>query len=160
MATILIGIGNPVLSDDSVGLQVARGVATRLSANPEIAVRELYSGGISLMEAMAGYDRALIVDAMCTPRAIPGTIHFPTFDALFETRNSYSSHDEELTTALELGRLAGLRLPGEILISGIEAADVTSFSEQLTPEVERALPTVVEDVLQKLRNSAQWGEWQ
>lgn len=158
MATILIGIGNPVLADDSVGLEVARRVAGLLPAGNDITVRELYSGGITLMEAMAGYDRALIVDAMCTSDGEPGTVHFPTTASLFDTRNTCSTHDANLAVALELGQLAGLHLPSEIRIWGIEAADVSSFSEQLTQEVERVVPAVVEDVLHELGQGPRSGE--
>jgi Ni,Fe-hydrogenase maturation factor len=53
---------------------------------------------------------------------------------------------------LELGRQAGAQLPppSEILIVGVEAADVQTFDETLTPEVEIALPQVVEAVLSAL----------
>ena len=154
MATILIGMGNPVLTDDGVGLKIARGVARLVAAEQGITIRELYSGGINLMEAMVGYDRALIVDAMCTTEGGPGTIHFPTLNSLFHTRNTCSTHDANLAVALELGRLAGLHLPSEIRIWGVETADVTTFGEQLTEAVERAVPVVVEHVMRELRRNS------
>jgi hydrogenase maturation protease len=158
MATILIGMGNPVLTDDSVGLEIARRVARLVSSEQRVTVRELYSGGINLMEAMAGYDRALIVDAMCTPEGRPGTIYFPTVNSLFHTRNTCSTHDANLAVALELGRLAGLRLPSEIRIWGVETADVTTFGEQLTEAVEQAVPVVVEQVMCELQRNSRSGE--
>lgn len=158
MATILIGMGNPVLTDDSVGLKIAQRVASLLASSNGVSVRELYSGGINLMEALAGYDRALIVDAMCTPGAKPGTICSPTVNELFHTRNTCSTHDGNLGVALELGKLAGLRLPAEIRIWGVEAADVTSFGEQLTRDVEAAVPRVVEQVMCELQRSLRSGE--
>lgn len=151
MATIVIGMGNPVLSDDSVGLKVAQQVARRLHAESGVDVRELHAGGLRLMEAMAGYDRAILVDSMVTPGAIPGTIHAPTLDGLFATHNTCSTHDGNLAVALELGKMAGLRLPSEIEIWAIEAADVTAFSEELTEAVDRAVPLVVDRVLKTLR---------
>lgn len=159
MATILIGMGNPVLTDDSVGLKIAQRVASLLGRPNGVAVSELYSGGINLMEALAGYDRALIVDAMRTPGAEPGTICSLTVDDLFYTHNTSSTHDGNLAAALELGKLAGLRLPSEILIWGIEAADVTSFGELLTRDVERAVPIVVEQVMYELQRGLRSGEY-
>jgi hydrogenase maturation protease len=158
MATILIGMGNPVLSDDSVGLKIAQRIATLLANASGVVVRELYSGGINLMEALAGYERALIVDAMCTPGAKAGTICSPTVNDLFHTHNTCSTHDGNLGVALELGKLAGLHLPSEIRIWGVEAADVTSFGEQLTRDVERAVPIVVEQVMCELQRSIGPGE--
>jgi Ni,Fe-hydrogenase maturation factor len=57
-----------------------------------------------------------------------------------------------LPTALELGRQAQAHLPEDenILLIGIEAADVQTFSEQLSPEVEAVVPEAVEIVLDAL----------
>jgi len=146
-------MGNPVLSDDSVGLRVARQVALRLPAESGIAVRELHAGGLRLMEAMAGFDRAIIVDSMMTPGARPGTIHAPTLAGLFPTRNTCSTHDGNLAVAMELGRMAGLHLPTEVEIWAVEAANVTAFSEQMTPAVDRAVPRVVKHVMRALQQA-------
>src|ERR1044072_2640099 len=62
--TVVVGLGNPILSDDSVGIKVAEQVKRHLSAESGIDVLEAYAGGLRLMEAIAGYDSAIIVDAM------------------------------------------------------------------------------------------------
>ena len=150
METVVIGLGNAVLTDDGVGLKVVRSLARRLCGIPGIEVRELYSGGIRLMEALAGFDRAVIIDAILTEGGLPGAVYAPPMGHVFQTRNSHSSHDGSLAVALEFGRLAGLRLPSEIRVWAIEARDVTSFSEQLTSDVERAVPLVVDGVMRFL----------
>jgi len=91
-----------------------------------------------------------LVDAILTEGGKPGTVYGPAVGDLFQTRNAHSTHDGSLAVALELGRLAGLRLPSEIRIWAVEARDVTSFSERLTADVERAVPVVTEDVMRFL----------
>jgi hydrogenase maturation protease len=150
MATIIIGMGNPVLTDDSVGLKIVQRIAELLPATSGIAVRELHVGGIGLMESMAGYDRAIIVDAICTPEGVPGTVYSPTVDDLFHSRNTCSTHDANLDVALELGKLAGLHLPSRIHIWAVEAGEVTAFGEQLTEAVQRAVPLVVDYIMDVL----------
>jgi hydrogenase maturation protease len=150
MSTIVIGMGNPVLTDDSVGLKIAQQIAEALPAASGVAVRELYAGGIRLMEALAGYDQAIIVDAILTPHGIPGTVYQPEMEGLFHTRNTCSTHDANLAVALELGKLAGLHLPSRIRIWAVEAADVTSFGEQLTEPVRRAVPMVANQIMKEL----------
>ena len=104
------------------------------------------------MEAMAGYDRAIVIDAMVSGGR-PGTIYVLGPEDLARTRNAHSTHDGEPGAALELGRLAGLRLPAEIRIFAIEAEDVERFGESLTPAVERAVPQVADEVMRHLRSS-------
>ncbi|HEY47618.1 MAG TPA: hydrogenase maturation protease [Anaerolineae bacterium] len=150
MRTLILGLGNPLLRDDSIGLRVVQELRGRLGDNPDIEVCEDYWGGLRLMERMIGFDRAIIIDAIRTD-ADPGTIHMLSPNDI-PTQRSASAHDVNLPTALELGRQAGAQLPppSEILIVGVEAADVQTFDETLSPELETALPLAVEAVLSAL----------
>ncbi|MCP3981817.1 MAG: hydrogenase maturation protease [bacterium] len=150
MKTLVLGLGNPVLTDDAVGLRVARRLFQRLAFRPEVEVDVDYNGGLRLMERMVGYDRAIVIDAMRSGRR-PGTISL--FDAeTSPTRHSASSHDATLDLALEVGRRAGVTLPDEdhVVVVGIEAEDVSTFGEQCTPQVEAAIPAAVDTVMHVL----------
>jgi hydrogenase maturation protease len=157
MKTVIIGLGNPILTDDSVGVKVSRAIKEHLNyqdepvrGNDTIDVKEIYAGGIRLMDAMTGYDRACIVDAMVTGSSDPGAMREFGLDELCSTRNIVCQHDTNLSTAIELGRMLKMHLPSTIKIWGIEAGDVTSFSEQLTDEVEHAVPVAVKAILSEL----------
>jgi hydrogenase maturation protease len=151
MKTLIIGLGNPLLRDDSVGLRIVQKLKGILSERPDIEIVEDYWGGLRLMEQMVGYDRAIIVDAICTD-APSGTIHLLSPNDI-PTQRSASAHDVNLPTALEFGRKAGAHLPAteNILLVGIEASDVQTFQESLSPEVEAVLPQVVEQILSELQ---------
>jgi hydrogenase maturation protease len=103
------------------------------------------------MERMIGFDRAIIVDAILTGSE-PGTIHTLSPGEI-PTQRSASAHDVNLPTALEFGRQAGAHLPDteDIILVGIEASDVQTFSEDLSPEVEAALTGAVDIVLARLQ---------
>ncbi len=146
----MLGLGNPLLKDDSAGLRVAEVLREILPQNEQIEIDEDYWGGLRLMERMIGFDRAVIIDAILTG-ATPGTIHVLSPEDV-PTQRSASVHDLNLPTALALGRQAGAHLPDskDILLIGIEAADVQTFDETLSPEVEAALPHAVEAALYAL----------
>ena len=150
MKTVVIGIGNPILTDDSVGVKVAGILRDRLDGRRDIDVIELYAGGIRLMDAMVGYERAAIVDSIVTDGVTPGKIFCLSPADLVSTRNTVSTHDMNLPTALEMGRMLGIPLPSEIMIWGIEAKDVENFSEELTEDVAKAVPGVVEKIIHYL----------
>ena len=164
MKTLVIGLGNPIVSDDSVGLRVASEVrdlladrdgAGRKGIDCGVEVAEDYWGGLRLMERMIGFDRAIVVDAIRTDSP-PGTIRLLKPDDI-PTRKSNSAHDLTLPVALKLGRETGAHLPRneDILLIGIEAEDVLTFSEQCTPAVAAAIPRAVEEVMTALRKSPQ-----
>jgi len=153
MKTLVLGLGNPVVSDDRVGLLVAQELEPILAGRPEVEVGEDYWGGIRLMERLIGYQRAIIVDAIVTGSP-PGTIHRLTPGSI-GTQHSASAHDVNLPTALEFGRRAGVELPADdqILLIGVEAEDVLNISEECTPAVLAAVPHAVEEVLRALDGS-------
>jgi hydrogenase maturation protease len=151
MKTLLLGLGNPIVSDDSVGLKVSAILKERLTDWDEVEVSEDYWGGLRLMERLIGYDRAIVIDAICTGSP-PGTLHKLTPNDI-GTQRSASAHDVNLATALAFGRQAGVSLPPNerIILIGIEADDVLNFSERCTPAVEAAIMPAVEITLEILR---------
>jgi hydrogenase maturation protease len=152
VGTIIIGIGNPVLTDDSVGLKIADRLRDRLRGWPGVDVTQLCCGGINLMEAMTGYDRAIIIDAMTGGGGKAGTVYEFGPAGLSQSRNTWSGHDASLQVAMALGSTVGLRLPAHVHIWAVEAYDVCTYSEQLTPDVERAVPLVVDNVVRDLES--------
>ena len=153
MSVIIIGVGNPVLTDDGVGLEVVRRLAERLKDRPDITTLEWYAGGISLMEAMSGHDWAILIDAIVTEHGKPGTIYSLTPSDLRQSKNIHSTHDASLAVALELGKMLGLPLPRGVKVWAVEAQDVETFNEGLTEAVARAVPAVVGQVLRDLRDT-------
>lgn len=148
--TLVLGVGNPLLGDDSAGLRVVQSLRLQLSGRSGVQVDEDYWGGLRLMERMIGFDRAVVVDAMCSGAA-PGTVRVLSPEAM-PTQHSNSAHDVDLCTALELGRRAGAALPAteNIRLVAIEAAEVLAFSERCTPEVDGGIERAAEAVLSLL----------
>jgi len=149
MKTLIIGLGNPILCDDGVGLRVAAELKGRLDQQ-EVTVMETSMAGLSMLDLLVGYDRAIIIDASQTMGGKAGQIHRLDPKAFDVTRHAASPHDVNFATALELGSRLGLDLPQQIVIFAIEVENVSSFSERCTPEVERAIPVCVEKVVQEL----------
>jgi hydrogenase maturation protease len=152
MKTLVVGLGNPILTDDGVGVKVAYAVEEALSPNiPEnISVTEASVGGLRLMELVEGYDRVILIDAIMTTDHDFGTIHRLTLDDLREitpTAHSASAHDTSLVTALDAGKGMGMKMPTEFEIIAIEVENVMDFSDEPTPAVAAAIPKVTEMVL-------------
>lgn len=150
MKTLVLGLGNPLLRDDAVGILVAERLKPMLADHANIEVDVDYWGGLRLMERMAGYERAIVIDAIMSG-AEPGTVHVLTPGEL-PTQRSASAHDVNLVTAIQFGRQAGIVLPAneQIILIGIEAVETIEFGEELTPKVAAAIPDAVEVVLRLL----------
>jgi hydrogenase maturation protease len=149
MKTLVLGLGNPILSDDGVGIKVAHEVADRLNT-PQVTVAETSAAGLSLLDSIVGYDKVIIIDAIQTKEGQAGQIYRMGSEDFSLTKHLSSPHQINLVTALELGKMLNLAMPQKITIFAVEAKDVTSFSEKCTPEVEQAIPEVVKMVLEDL----------
>jgi len=149
MKTLVLGLGNSILSDDGVGLYVARELKNVLSQK-DITVAEASLAGLGLLDLLAGYDKVIIIDAIQTKEGKVGQIYQLNSNAFDTTRHTASTHNVNFTTALELGRQLGLALPQQITIFAVEVADVSTFSEECTPEVKQAIPRCAKMVLQEI----------
>jgi hydrogenase maturation protease len=150
MRTVIIGAGNPLRGDDAVGLHVARALRVRMAGRTACDVVELWSGGPPLVEAMTGYARAVVVDAMTTQRAPLGTVRQLALEELTACRSVAPAEDGSLLTVLEQRRRAGAPVPGRVVVLGIEANDVDALTDRLSVFVASAVPRAVEAVLDEL----------
>ncbi len=149
MKILILGLGNPYLSDDSAGLKVIKLLEERLS-NPDIALYETSLAGINLLDFLVGYDKAIIVDAIRTPDGKPGSIYRLTPEEFDTSCHTTSSHDIGIIAAIELGKRLELAMPGVIEIIGIEAKDVVTLTEDCTADVEAAIPVAAEMIIEEV----------
>jgi hydrogenase maturation protease len=164
MKTIVVGLGNPILSDDGVGWVVVQAAETRYhllqdagdsvaASLPPVDFLCVALGGLSLMEHLIGYQRALLVDAIqSSQHPLGACLRFP-LEALPDPTAGHlaSTHDTSLLNALQVGRRLGADLPESITVLAIVAEKIFDFSEELSPPVAAAVPGAVQDVLDLLQ---------
>ena len=154
MKTLVLGLGNPILTDDGVGIHVVRAVARQCPRHLAATFAEASVGGLRLLDTLKGYDRVILVDAIQTRDGLPGSVYRLGLGDLKTPLHSGSSHDLSLPEALALGRRLGMRLPSDddLTILAIEVEDVLTLGEVCTPSVLRAFPRAVEATLAELKN--------
>lgn len=150
MKTLVLGLGNPILSDDGVGIRVAEELRAIVD-DQDITISEASIGGLGLLDLLDGYDRAIIIDAIQTVGGKAGQVYQLDPEGLDTTEHITSPHDVSFTTALALGKKLKLSLPRSIVVFAIEVSDITTFGEECTPEVERAIPICVKKVIKELK---------
>ncbi|MBI4957701.1 MAG: hydrogenase maturation protease [Myxococcales bacterium] len=143
MKGVVVGIGNPYLSDDAVGLRVAR--AVRAATGSEVTVHELQTGGLDVVERISGHACAVVVDALGPDEGAPGALVALPVDG--PIRSTVLSHDGGLAVAVATARALGLPLPAHLTLLGIVGADLETFGTDLSEAVEGAVPRAVAAVL-------------
>ena len=154
-ATLVLGLGNPILGDDGVGWHVADAVEVRVADSGvvgDVEVDRLSLGGLRLMERLIGYDRAILVDAVETGTVPPGTVRCLRLDELPDPGRARlaSAHDGSLAAALAVGRALGARLPDSPWVVAVEARLDTEFDDRLSAPIGMAVGAAVGQVMRLL----------
>jgi len=149
---LILGVGNPILSDDGVGIHVARELKKR--SIPGVDVEELAASGLELLDVVRGYDKVVIIDAIQTTKGKPGELYILEEKDFEKSIHGSSPHGINIATALALGRkLVPNEMPKEVVFFAVEAEDLVNVSERLTPKVAEALPRITERVRKELRSA-------
>ncbi len=141
--TLVLGMGNPCLCDDAIGILLARRLQSLLPCREDLDFQPDCSlGGWNLLDVLTGYDRLIVIDSLQTRPSFPGKWHFFTAAALPQTCNLDGIHDVNFATALQLGRALGMHLPEdeEIHIFAVEILDNRTFGESLSEPLQRCFP--------------------
>lgn len=150
MKVLVLGLGNPIITDDAVGVRLAEALREMCGDPPGVDWEpECSVGGLNLVDLLAGYDRVLLFDSIRTAGGRPGEWHRFDAAALRATQHLSNVHDANFATALELGRRLGLPLPAdaEIHIFAAEIVENRTFGESLSPELAAAWPALRAEIL-------------
>ncbi len=148
--TLVLGLGNPIVGDDAVGLHVAREVRRLLGDRPDIEVQECCCAGVALLDTVTGYDTLVVVDAVRSGHPRGSVLRLDPQD-LPKQPTVTDMHGIGLIGALELGRRVGLDMPSKVRIVAIAVDGDYEASESLSDEVGKAVPEAAEQVLEELR---------
>jgi len=154
MTTLLLGMGNPILCDDAIGVRLARDIGSQLEGMPGLVIEpECSVGGLNMIDVFQGHARAIVLDSAKTRDGSPGEWHELDAADLRETVHLTNIHDANFATALELGRRLGVPLPNarDIHIFVVDVEDNESFSETMTPALEATYPAISAGILSEVR---------
>jgi hydrogenase maturation protease len=142
MTTLVLGIGNSLLSDDGAGVHAALRLAEMLGDDPDVTVLDAGTLAFSLLHYVESAGALIALDAARSGLP-PGGISVHEGDDFerFVQRSGRSVHEVGLADLLDMARLAD-RLPARRVLIGIEPVEL-GWGLEPTPVVARALPEAV-----------------
>ncbi|AHF03553.1 peptidase M52 [Marichromatium purpuratum 984] len=148
--TLILGIGNLLLSDEGLGPRLVRRL--EIESGPGAPFRCLDGGtlGFTLATDIAGFARLIVVDVAALG-APPGTIRVFEDRAMDAHLRAHASsvHEVGLADLLDITRLTD-SLPQQRALVAVEPERV-DWGEHLSPSVEAALPGAIAAVHALLR---------
>jgi len=151
--TLVAGIGSP-FGDDRAGWAAVEAARRTLRDAPSAGGAAhficLDRPGAALAHALAGWDAAILADAMRTG-APPGTVRVIAPEQLAaDCTGAASTHGFGVADALRLAGALGT-LPARLALVGIEA-DPAAADHDLSPAVAAALPAAVTEIRRLLQD--------
>lgn len=143
--TVVLGLGNPLMADDGVGIAALNRLRTTWDVPPGVRLEDGGTWGMSLLPLIETAGRLLLLDAIRLQR-VPGTLHqlgwddLPRYLAL-----KLSPHQIDLKEVLALCEWRR-SIPKEVVALGIEPARIELHPE-LSPEVAHAVPQLVHSAI-------------
>lgn len=146
MRSIVLGIGNTLLSDDGAGVHAARALGSRFADRSDVAVLDGGTLSATLLDYIATTPELIVLDA-ARLEAVPGTVRSfegEAMDAfLREGRRPRTVHEVSLIDLLGMAHLCGQAPPRRALVC-IQAAEV-GWGLTLTPRVEAAVSVAADE---------------
>jgi hydrogenase maturation protease len=152
---VILGVGNSIRMDDAAGLRVVEHLEKDQSLQElGVSFKYLHTGGLDILDEIDGFKHAIIVDAasMADQGLQPGEyFHLENLHNL-EVRKTggVSSHGVGVLEVLEYAKIGGYQIPDPIEIYGIQVKEINIVSEELTPEVEKAVTELVKILKDKI----------
>ena len=152
MATLVLGLGNTIMTDDGFGVNVVEALSSRFLLRGPVTLLDGGTLGLDLLPRLEGIEQLLIVDALAM-QAPPGTVFRLEGEEVPRAfANKLSVHQMGVQDLLSLAELQG-HLPRELVVWGVQPESIDMGTE-LTPTVAAAVEPVLAGVIEELRR---WG---
>ena len=127
------------MSDDGIGIQVAKMVRAQLGQRSDIVFKELGVSGIRLVEEILGFDHVILIDSHTGKEREVGRIRKFTPADFVDTIHPGAPHGTNFASAIEFYRtLNPEKIPKSIEIYTVDIDPEINFGEQLSPAVQKA----------------------
>ena len=145
-------MGNPILSDDAVGLAVTSKLKELLDQAPldRVDVLESTRAGFELIDLLHGYSHALIIDALAAPQPEPGRMRFMSLENFAGSVRLVNPHELSVESAFKLAQRLNISMPAQVEIVAIDTADTLTLSEEMTAPVAAAVSSIAQQVYDHL----------
>jgi hydrogenase maturation protease len=118
--TIIIGLGNLLLSDEGIGIHLIRKLSEHQDKFPSVDFIDAGTGGMNVLHLIANRKKAVIIDCVKMGKR-PGTIkRFEPADVQTTKKMMhFSLHEADILQIINLSKQLG-ECPDKIVIFGIE----------------------------------------
>jgi hydrogenase maturation protease len=146
---VVLGLGNPLMADEGIGVYLIERLAARAAEYPSVDFVDAGTGGLAVLYHIEGRRKAVFVDCAFMDEP-PGTMRRFTPEEVRSTKMlaHQSLHEADLLRILAMARQLG-QVPDEIVILGIQPQRVEPH-QGLTPTLMDKIDEYIALILREL----------
>jgi hydrogenase maturation protease len=154
VSVLVLGIGNLLWADEGFGVRAVEALQRQYDCGPDVALMDGGTQGLYLVQYVQAADRLIVFDAIDYGLE-PGTLKLVVNEdvPLFMGAKKMSLHQTGFQEVLAAAKLTG-SYPGELILIGVQPADLEDYGGSLTATVKEKIPEAIEVALGYLRS---WG---
>jgi hydrogenase maturation protease len=141
LRTVVLGIGNTILSDEGVGVHAAMALSSAYEIPADVDVIDGGTAGMELLGPLTGIDLLVVLDAVKSGRAPGSVVTLTGSEVPVFFRSKLSPHQISICDVL-----AGLEFSGEapkdLVLIGCEPESL-ELGLEMTPTVAAQVPEMV-----------------
>jgi hydrogenase maturation protease len=153
---IVIGLGNPLMADEGVGIVLIEELAKMAAAgelpSDTIEYHDGGTGGMYLLHSIAERQKVILIDC-CLMGTEPGTLKRFTPDDVNSVKQMahLSLHEVDILNVIKMAKQIG-QCPDEIIIFGIEPLKIEP-QMHLNDTLEAKIPNYIDAVRKEIQQS-------
>jgi hydrogenase maturation protease len=151
---LVLGVGNILLRDEGVGVRIVEKLDEEYVFSPNVELMDGGTLGLKLLGPISEADHLIVVDALQNGQP-PGTLYRLLGEEVKRTLASKNSlHQVDLLETLAYCEILG-KCPSTVII-GIEPADISAWSTELTETIQAHVSEMALEVLKEIEKTGGW----
>ena len=149
---LVIGLGNPIMADDGLGLAALERLRQRWSLPESVRLVDGGTWGMNLLPLIEEAERVVFLDAINAGRPVGSLVRLEREELPRLFAHKLSAHQIDLREVLAVAELRGT-VPSDLVAIGLQPGRL-EMSSELSPELECRLDELLTAVLEQLER---WG---
>jgi hydrogenase maturation protease len=150
--TLILGVGNLLMSDEGVGVHVIQRLVAAYQLPEEVQILDGGTLGMDLLYYLEGVENLLLIDAVEAHKEPGALIRLEGDDVPAFLSIKISPHQLGVPDMLAAAKLKGI-YPPRIVLWGVQPERL-ELGLDLSPKVESKVDTIIENILVQLQA---WG---
>ena len=145
-STLILGLGNPVLGNDRLGLLLVEDLQKNSRLSCKVSFQCSSQSGLYLLDLLIGFYCTIFIDTIVCPNEPPGKVKCWKLEETASTAYGSSPHYIGVNSMIAIGKSLNLAMPKKLWLIGVTIKDGIQITEKLSPGISKKYSQILNKV--------------